>query len=150
MQISWITIWELLAERAEKNLNLNVKHANAHRTEIGKKAMTNMQEFAMKPEASAKEGTDVDGGHMAAARAGTIQQVRNSYSLRCIFMHKSETGKTLTNFCRTKSFAAAGRKHNAQKFNDLGGTFPCMRCGKRSKHANISGTFQGVRWMDKA
>ena len=49
--------------------------------------MTNMQEFASKPDASAKEGTDVDG-------AGTIQQLTNRYSFWCIFMYKSETGKT--------------------------------------------------------
>ena len=55
------------------------------------------------------------------------------------------------NLCRTKSFVAVCRKHKcAEKCSDLGGTFPCMRYGKRSKHANISGPCQGVGWMDKA
>ena len=76
----WIKILDLLTELAEKNCDLDVKHVKAHRTEEEKQAMTNMKEFVMKgnekAEGLAKEGTDVDEGQMAAAKALTVKQSR--------------------------------------------------------------------------
>ena len=73
-------IWELLAYCPEKEWDSDVKHVTAQRTGEEKKSMTKEHKIVMEGHENAdefaKEGTDVDGWHMAAGRALTVKQLR--------------------------------------------------------------------------
>ena len=141
-------VWELLAECAEKNWHLDVKHVKVHHTDKEKKTMTQMQEFVMegneKADEFAKEGTDVDGGHMAAAKALTSTQLRSV----CFFFefaahfhvqveHWNDRDEKCADrtvpwhLCAEEKRRPETQLRNMQCFERK---VKCARCGKRTAH----------------
>ena len=80
-------MWELLTDCEEKECDMDVKHVKALRTGEAKKAMTKEPMLFMegneKADEMAKEGADVDGGHMAAGKALGHQCVNVCCAFSC-------------------------------------------------------------------
>ena len=77
-------IWELLLQGSENNWDLDAKHVQAHRTEQEKEAMTaegtSVVDGNEKADELPKDGADVDGSALAAAKFLTINQCRKDMS----------------------------------------------------------------------
>ena len=133
-----MNIWELLTACAEKEWYLDGRHVTRHCTEKEKKAMTKEAHFV-----TVKQGADVDGGQMAEAKALTVKQRRHGFSSQssrwCMVVYWKDTGEMVPekDSWQLVQREREGRKHRSEQCNDVGGKCKCVRCGKRSKRAEI-------------
>ena len=135
-----------------KELGCRRKACQGDRTEKEGEAMTADELFILEGNEKAgelvKDGAEVDGGAMAAAKALTIKQLRENlrvqWSMRCVVTFFMKNGKTGMKLCRRKKCGnlygkKEGRQHSTERCKDLGGRVQVHEMRREEQERKQSG-----------